>query len=169
MHDQAAQARAALASGTGGREHDRPRAQSQIRSWRNNGGIVASELKQRAAEASRGRKTHRAAHRRAAGGADERDGRVRCQLLAGRAATLDQLRETLGGFAVGGQRLLEQLMQGQGAQWGLVGGLPQERIAANQRERCVPGPDRHREIKGADDGDRAQRVPALEHVMTGPL
>ena len=39
--------------------------------------------------------------------------------------------------------------------------LPDHRVAADQGERRVPGPDRDREVEGGDDADHAERVPGL--------
>ena len=47
--------------------------------------------------------------------------------------------------------------------------LPDHAVAADQRERRVPRPDRHREIEGGDDADDAERMPGLHHAVVGAL
>ena len=48
-------------------------------------------------------------------------------------------------------------------------GLPDDAVAAHRRDHGVPGPDRHREVEGADDADDAERMPLLVHAMAGAL
>ena len=64
VHDQAAQRGAALSGGAGRREHDGAQAQGQVGTGRDDGGIVAAELEQRASEARGDPRPQRAAHRR---------------------------------------------------------------------------------------------------------
>ena len=47
--------------------------------------------------------------------------------------------------------------------------LPDDRVAADQREHRVPRPDRDGEIERGDHADRAQRMPLLHQPMAGPL
>ena len=47
--------------------------------------------------------------------------------------------------------------------------LPDHRIAAHQRQRRVPGPDRDRKIEGGDHADRADRMPLLHQPVLGAL
>ena len=42
-------------------------------------------------------------------------------------------------------------------------------IAAHERQRGVPAPDRDREVEGGDDAHRPQREPGLHHPVPGPL
>ncbi len=64
---------------------------------------------------------------------------------------------------------LEQRLAGQRRERRLLRGLPDQRVAADERDRGVPGPDGDREIEGADDADHAQRMPGLHHVVARPL
>ena len=55
--------------------------------------------------------------------------------------------------------LLEQRLAGQGGERRLLRRLPDHRVAADEGERGVPGPDRDREVEGGDDADGPERVP----------
>ena len=47
--------------------------------------------------------------------------------------------------------------------------LPDHGVAAHERDRGVPRPDRRREVEGRDDADDAERVPGLHEPVPGPL
>ena len=64
---------------------------------------------------------------------------------------------------------LEEGDDGERGERRLFRGLPDDRIAADESERGVPGPDGDGEIEGRDDRDRPDRVPLLHQTMVGPL
>jgi hypothetical protein len=59
----------------------------------------------------------------------------------------------------------EQRLNGEGGQGCLLRRLPDDRVAANERERRVPRPDGDRKIECRNHSDRAERVPLLHHAM----
>ena len=50
-----------------------------------------------------------------------------------------------------------------------LGRLPDHRVAADERERGVPAPDRDREVEGADHRDGPERMPRLGEPVAGAL
>ena len=50
-----------------------------------------------------------------------------------------------------------------------LGRLPNHRVAANQSQRCIPRPHRHRKIKGGNNASDTQRMPSLHHAVQRPL
>ena len=66
-------------------------------------------------------------------------------------------------------RALEDLHRRQRRERRLLRRLPDHRIAADERQRRVPGPDRDREIEGGNDRARPHRMPGLGHAMAGAL
>ena len=52
---------------------------------------------------------------------------------------------------------------------GQLGRLPDDGVAAHQRDGGVPGPHRGREVEGGDHRDDAARVPRLHQPMAGAL
>ena len=63
----------------------------------------------------------------------------------------------------------QQRLAGQRGQQGLLRRLPDHGVTADQGERGVPRPHRHREVEGADHADHAERVPLLHHPVAGAL
>jgi hypothetical protein len=128
-----------------------------------------AELEQAAAHARGDQRRHLAAHAAASGRADQGDAHVARERLADLGAS-DQQLAGLPRHALHLQdRAREQALARERGQRSLVGGLPHYRVAADQRDRCVPGPDGHREVEGADYRHRAERVPLLHHAMPGAL
>ena len=64
---------------------------------------------------------------------------------------------------------VDDVLHGDGRQGRLGRRLPDHRVAADRRQRRVPGPDGDREVERRDDADRPQRVPLLEHPVPRPL
>ena len=64
---------------------------------------------------------------------------------------------------------LEQRLHRQGAQGRFLGRFPQHHAATDERQRSVPGPDRHRKIESRDDANHAQRLPGFHHAVAGTL
>ena len=61
----------------------------------------------------------------------------------------------------------EEGLCGEGGERGFLGGLPDDGVAADERERSVPAPDGDGEVEGGDDAGDAERVPGLHHAMIG--
>ena len=66
-------------------------------------------------------------------------------------------------------RLFEEPLTGQRGHRRLLRGLPQHRIAADDGDGEVPGPDGDREVERADHAHRAERMPGLQHSVPGTL
>ena len=64
---------------------------------------------------------------------------------------------------------LEQRLRRERGQRRLFRGLPDESVAADERDGGVPGPDRDGKVEAGDDADDAERMPCLHHAMAGSL
>ena len=73
------------------------------------------------------------------------------------------------GVTKAGEGALENRLHRQRGERGFFRRLPQHRIAADQRQRRIPGPDRDREVEGGDDADHAERVPGFHHAVRRTL
>ncbi len=169
MHDQPAQGCAALAGGAHGGEGDAAQGQVQVGRGGDDGGVVAAELQQRTAEPGGDPGPDLAAHGGRARGGQQRHLGVIDQGFADLAAADDQFRQVGGGVAEAGAGALEQALHGHGGKGGLLGGLPDHGVAADQGQRRVPGPDGDREVEGGDDAHHAQGAPGFHHPVLGPL
>jgi hypothetical protein len=93
------------------------------------------------------------------------------QNLTDVAATDEQRDEPLGRlasrFAEARQRPLEQRYRRESRERRLLRRLPDRAVAADQRQRRVPGPDRNGEVECRNDAGDAKRVPALHHPVLG--
>ena len=58
-------------------------------------------------------------------------------------------------------------MRGKCGEGCFFGGLPDDGVAADERECGVPAPDGDGEVEGGDDADDAEWVPGLHHAMLG--
>ena len=122
------------------------------------------------AEPLRGARRHRAAHPRAAGGADERHARIADQGVAGLAAAEDHLRQTLRGIAEAPPSARSRIAWQASAVSGVFSeGFHTTRVAAGQRERGVPRPHRDGKVERRDDAHHAKRMPGLHHPVPRPL
>ena len=81
----------------------------------------------------------------------------------------DQHLRDVGRGAQLGDRPRQGRGAGQRGQRGELRGLPDHRVAADQRDGGVPRPHRGREVEGADHADDAERVPGLHQPVAGPL
>ncbi len=117
MHDQAAQARAPLAGGADGGEKNATHDEVEVGARRDDRGVVATELEQRAPEPGRDAWCELLAHLRRAGGRHEGHTRVVGELHGAVGATDHELGEAVG-------RAAEAL-----------GGPLEERHARNRGER----------------------------------
>ncbi len=168
VRDHPAQGGAALAGRAGRGEHDAAHGEVEVGRRRHDGGVVAAELEQAAAEARGDPRADLAAHPGRAGGRDQRDVVVVDQPLPHVGRAEDDLPEVLGGADVA-RGPVEQGGAAEGGQRRGLGRLPHHGVAAHQRDRGVPRPDRHREVEGADHADDAQRVPGLVQPVTRSL
>jgi hypothetical protein len=73
------------------------------------------------------------------------------------------------GLAETGGGAVEQRGYGERGQRGFFRGLPDHAVAADQRQRGIPGPDRDGEVEGADHAADAERVPGFHHAVVRAL
>ena len=169
MHEEPPQRGAALARRAHGREGDRPDGEIEIGRGRDDGGVVAAELKDRAGETGGEPRADGAAHGGRAGGRDDGDAGVVDERLADIAAADQDLGQAVGRIAEAAHRARDHRLRGQRRQRRLLGRLPDHRVAADQRERGIPGPHRHRKVESGDDPADAERMPGLHHPVVGAL
>ena len=91
------------------------------------------------------------------------------QTLAHITAAEDHRREARRDVAEPRRRALEEGLHRQRRERGLLGGLPDNRVAAHQGQGGVPRPDGDREVEGADHAHDAERMPGLHHSVLGPF
>ena len=170
VRDHPARAGAALAGGAIGTEQDAAHGQVEVGAGRDDDGVVATQLEQAAAESRRHPWPDRPAHPGRPGGRDQRHARVVDQRLTDGSAAVEHLRQVGRRIlAKAVQGALEQGLGGQRRQRGFLARLPDHRVAADQRQRRVPGPDRDGEVECADHADDAQRMPDFHHPVARPL
>ena len=170
MDEQAAQCGATLAGGTHRREGDAAQREIEIRRGRDDGGIVAAELEQRARKALGKARANLPAHRGRAGRRNQRHAMILDDGGADVSATDHDLAEAFRHLAVTlgfetGRRAREDGTDRKRGERGLLGRLPDHRIAADKGKRRVPAPDRDREVEGGDDADRPEGVPRFHHPV----
>ena len=136
---------------------------------RDDRGVVAAELQQGPAEAVGDPRPDRAAHPGRPGGAEQRDAGVVDQRLADVGAADDDLAEAARARRARRWPGRAGRAGGQGGQRGVLRRLPDHGVAADERERGVPRPDRDGEVEGADHADDAERVPGLHQPVAGAL
>ena len=169
LDDDPAGGGTALAGGADGPEVDGPQGDVDVALVAHDDGTVATQFQDMAAEALLHQGAHVAAtgHRACVG--DQGHPGVGVDEVADVAAPAD------GQAADGGvepevpQHLLGDLRAGDGREGGLGGRLPQNGIAADQGDGCVPAPDRHGEVEGRDDAHHAQGVPLLLQAVLAAL
>ena len=169
MGDQPPQAGTTLACGAHGTEQNRPDGHVQIRARGEDHGVIATQFQNAASEPCGDLRSHFTPHTGAACGADQRYTRVIDQGFAGVTPANNHLAEVRGGIVESAQDPIKQGLAGQRGKWGFLGRFPDHRVAAHQCQRSVPGPDRNREVEGADHPDHTQRVPGFAHVVTRTL
>ncbi|MNF42980.1 hypothetical protein D3C84_240500 [compost metagenome] len=169
MGDQATQGGAALTGGADGAEQNRANGHVQIGAWAEDHRVVAAQFEDAAGETRGDFRRHFTAHAGAAGGADQRDTRIIDQGFAGIATANNHLAQVRWCIAEVLQHAIEQRLASQCGQWRLFRRFPDHRVAADQRQRGVPGPDRHREVERTDHPDNAQRMPGFAHVVARTL
>ena len=64
---------------------------------------------------------------------------------------------------------VEDGLGGEGGEWSLFGGLPNNGVPADKGECGVPAPDGDGKVESGDDAYGAQGVPGLHHAVAGPL
>ncbi len=107
-----------------------------------------------------------AAHGGRAGGGHDRHARVVDEDLADLAAADQHLRQALRARRRSApRRALDEGLRRQRRERGLLGRLPDHRIAADEGQRRVPGPHRDGEVEGRDDAADAERMPGLHHAV----
>ena len=170
MDDEPAQRGAALPGRADGGEDDRPHRQVEIGRGGDDHRVVAAELEDRAAEPGGDLRADDRAHAGRTGRRDDRHVAGGDQRFADRRAADDDLGEALG--RVGAEaldRAGQDFHRRQRRERRLLRRFPDHRIAADQRQRGVPGPDRDREIERRNDRARPERMPGLGHPVAGAL
>jgi hypothetical protein len=166
MHEQAAQRGAALAGRAHRAEGDGAQRHVEIGGRADDAGIVAAEFEDRAGETLGETRADIAAHAGRAGGRDERHLRMVDQRFAD-GAVADEIWLRPGRRVAEAGGALEDRLAGERGERGLFRRLPDDGVAADQRQRRVPRPDRDREVEGRDDADDAERMPGFHHPVAG--
>ncbi len=169
VHDQPPQARAALPCRADGGEQDAAHDEVEVGARRDDRGVVAAELEQRAPEPRGDARRERPPHLRRAGRRDERHARVVGELHGTVGAADHELEEPVRDVAEARRRPVEERRAREGAERRSLRGLPDHGVAADERDRGVPAPHGDREVEGADHGDGAERVPGLGQPVAGAL
>ena len=166
MHDEAAQGGATLPGSA--RSGERDAAHRQVERCRrgHDGCVVATEFEDGAAEAGGNHRGHLGAHRRGAGGADERHVVAGSQRRAHRRIAQHHLRQMRG--CVDRRRCaVEHRLRGERGERGEVARLPDHAVAAHHGQCRVPAPHGDREVERGDDGHRSVGVPLLHQPVVG--
>ncbi|MNQ59921.1 hypothetical protein D3C85_741840 [compost metagenome] len=163
--DQATQGGATLAGGADRTEQDGSHRHVQVSAWAEDHRVVAPQLQNAAGESRSNFRRHFTSHAGAAGGADQGHTRVVHQRFAGITATDNHLAQVRRGITEVFHYALEQCLAGQRGERGLLRRLPDHRVAADQRQGGIPGPDRDREVEGTDHPHHPQWMPGLAHVV----
>ena len=168
MNDQTAQRGAPLSRGSGGRERDAAHRQIEIGTRRDDRGVVATKFEDRATEPCGDDGSDFTAHAGGSGGRHERCTPIGHERLAHFGVARHDLEDLLGCAGGSGGAASQNVgrHRGDGRD---VGWFPDDRVAADHRERGVPGPDRHRKIERRDDRDRSVRMPGLGEAMARAL
>ncbi|MCY1225701.1 hypothetical protein D9M72_379050 [compost metagenome] len=169
VHEQAPQRGAALAGRAHGREGDAAQREIEVGRGRDDGGVVPAQFEDRAGEARRQLRADLPAHRRGAGGREDRHAGIVDQHLADVARPQQQAEQAFGRVAEAFDGALRDGVHGQRGERRLLGRLPHHRIAAHQRERRVPRPHGHGKVEGRDHAAHAQRMPGFHHPVLGAL
>ncbi len=170
VHDQPPQRRAPLAAGPHRREGHGPDRQLEVGRRGHDHPVVAPQFQQRATQPSGHGGTHRSAHPHRTGGRDQGQARIGRHRLTYRRPVAENQVGDLGRDVVHlpghprGNRLAGHRTQG-----GLLRRFPDQRVAADQGQHGVPGPDGDREVKGGDHPHHAQRVPLFGQAVFGPF
>ena len=169
MDDQPAERRASLAGRPDGGEENRTYDEAEVRAGCHHRGVVPSQLEQRPAEPGRDPRRDRLPHRRRACRRDERDAVVLGELHGTVGPADNELEEAFGSISEALHRALEKRGGRDRGERRALGGLPDNRVAADERERGVPAPDGDREVERADHGDGPERMPGLGQSVPGTL
>ena len=150
------------------------RVRSRVGGRSDNRGVVAAELEDGAGKAGGELRTDSAAHRGRAGGGDQGNKGRGDEDLSNCSAADQEGREALWKRVAGFYNELcgcafEDCLGGEGSQGRLLRGLPDDGVAADQRERGVPTPHGDREVERGDDADHTERMPGLHHAVVRAL
>src|SRR5262245_24193757 len=126
MHKEAAEGGAALPGRAHGGESDGAQGELEIRRRRHNGGVVAAELEDRPGKAGGELGTDRAAHGRRAGGRDHWDTMIFDEDLTELPPAEDELREAVRHVAKALGSALDDRLDSERRERGLLGGLPDD-------------------------------------------
>ena len=166
MHDQPAQAGAALTGGAGGGEHHGAHRQVEVGRRRHDRRVVAAQLQQRSPEAPGHARADLLAHPHRTGRRQQRDPGVVDQLLAQVTVAQHQTAHRGRRTDVGGGPA-DQRLAGQRGQRRQLRGLPHHGVPAHQRHRGVPCPHRDREVERGDHTDHTEWMPCLQQPVPG--
>ena len=161
--------RAALSCCPHRSERDAPQRKIEIGRWSDDHAIIAAEFEDRARETLGKPRCDRAAHARRSRRRHERDARIADERLTRLAPTHQEAAQTRGRFAEARGRAREYGLHRERGQRRLFRRLPHDAVAANERERRIPGPDRNGKVERRDDPDDAERMPDLHHPVSRPL
>ena len=170
MDDEPAQRGAPLPGRADRGEDDRPDRHVEIGGGRHDHPVVAAELQDRPAETRGDLGADDRAHAGRTGGRDDRHVPGLDQGFADRRSADDDLREpvrSVGAEAL--ERAVQDLHGRERRERRLFRRFPDDGVAADERERRVPGPDRDRKVERGDDRAGPERMPGLGHAVAGAL
>ena len=167
LHEEPPRAGAALSRGADGTKGNRSYRQIEIGSFEHDDAVVSAQLEDAPPQPRGDAGRDAAADGDRSGEGDERQPRIvrhpASRLRASRHDGEDALRAVLLRHPVA------ERLHRDAAERGERRRLPHADVSADRGERCVPGPDRHREVEGRHDADGAERVPLLQEPVAGPL
>ena len=170
VDDQPAQRRAPLAGGSDRCKDDRAQRQLQVGRRCDNQPVVAAEFQERPAKAGRNGLGHGTSHGHGACSGNQGQIGGLGQGVAGvRSVPDDEIDHAPRHLRHFREHSLDNALTGDRTQRRFLRRLPDDRIAADQRDHGVPRPDRHGEIKSRDHTDRPERMPLFGQPMTGTL
>jgi hypothetical protein len=168
VHDRGAERRAALARGAEAAEQRALDGEVDVGVVHHDHRVLAAELQARRLRVAAGQLADLRADRARAGEADLVDEALLERLLEarerGRAVGLDEVEHAAGDAA--GVEDLDHRVAERGR---VLGRLPDDRVAAQDRRHEVPGGDGDGEVAGGDDRGDADRGAEREQLLVGHL
>lgn len=167
MQQQSSGGGATLTASTNGSEENAAEGHLNVGIVHHNDGVVATEFEDGATEAA----VDGLADSATDGGRASEGDQVQALVLSQQFTNATTVTRNSAVNTVGNvesiKDALNDLGDGQRAQAGRRGALPDLAVAANERNSHVPAEDSHGEVEGGDDSDHAERVPHFHNQVVG--